>query len=212
MKATSDLEHWVVFFQSVDQPLTNYRPAGNLLRVLAVDGGLRWAREWGYEVDMYLGDRDSYSGDLPQDHQVYPREKDYLDGEAALEFLLEREVLRIDLINFFQGRWDMSFTHLLALSRFRNLANRVHIHTEKSEMLFRDSEIEIRGKPGQKFSLIPLEPMHGVTLKGAGYELEKQDVWPGHGLTISNEFDQESISLKFKGNPLYLFEIYGLEF
>ncbi len=212
MKASSDLEHWVVFFQSVAPPLTKYRPSSPHMRVLAVDGGLRWAREWGYEVDMYLGDGDSYNGDLPVDHQVFPREKDYLDGEAALQFLLEHEVSRIDLINFFQGRWDMSFTHFQALSRFRNLANRVHIYTDHSEILFRDSKIEIYGKPGQKFSLVPLEPMNGVTLKGARYELDCQDVRPGRGLTISNEYATESISLKFKDNPLYLLEIYGLEF
>lgn len=205
----SDLEHWLVFFNGESLPLASPPNLADNFRVLAVDGGLSSVQGLGLQADVFIGDGDSCSAsELPENSLILAQEKDVLDGEVALEFLQSKNPLKVDLYNFLQGRWDMSICHIQSLLRFMKLANRTHIHTPRSEIIYRNSPFKGPTKNGQLFSIIPLKPMEAVTIRGAKYEISQKDLKPGSGLGLSNQTTSTELSIDFAGHTPYLVEFH----
>ena len=63
--------------------------------VLSADGALSWAKGK-IDIDITAGDFDSL-GYVPQGSVVYPSEKNFTDGEIALDMLLERGCREIEI-------------------------------------------------------------------------------------------------------------------
>lgn len=209
IKMDSDLEHWLVFFNGEFLALPLPTQCSSQFRVLAVDGGLSCMEKYGLNADVFVGDMDSSRSDqIPEEALILPKEKDFLDGEAALHFLEGMNPRRVDIYNFLQGRWDMSICHIQSLPRFTSLANRTHIHTESSEIIYCDLPLNKTAERGQSFSLIPLEPMKSVTIRGTRYDISEKDLRPGFGFSLSNEVAGEEVSIEFEGRTPYLLEFH----
>ncbi len=205
-----DLEHWSVFFSPACFPKHLPRVQNKESKILAVDGGLEVVRALSFEPDAFVGDLDSSRGaPTGKNIQILPQKKDFLDGEAAIEFVKSRPLEKLDFYYFFQGRWDMSLTHLFMLFNLRELANILCLHTEESQIFFRDSGTTLHGRSTQRFSIIPLESMQGVSILGAEFTLNQGTLEPGTGWSLSNRFKNGPVELKLSKRSLYLIEVFS---
>lgn len=202
-------EFWAVFFA----PATarNLRlPDLNGYRLMAVDGGIKTLLANKLYPHVFLGDRDSFTDDFSPDfpeteYHIFPVQKDFLDGEAAIEHLRNQPFAKVLFFSFFQGRWDMSLTHFLMLYKMREFAGRSFFIVDDGLIFLAAGSCRFHARKGQKFSLLPLEKMTKVSISGALYCLQDKNLEPGTGFTLSNCFTEEVVQVRMYDEALYLF-------
>ena len=156
---------------------------GNLL--IAADGGYGFLKDIGIEPDYLIGDLDSYSGETGTVKVIgFPSEKDESDLELAIEHAIGLGADRVAVLGATGGRLD----HFMAAAFL--------IFAYDAEILIADegNEISRLGKgtvlsddSSIYFSVIPLEKLDCLTIRGARYELNCAEVEPFRSQTISNE-------------------------
>lgn len=111
------------------------------------DGALRWA-EGRAHIDVKAGDFDSL-GYIPPGAEVYPAEKNFTDGEIALDILLSRGCREIEIYGCGGGRDDHFFGNLqLAYAAFLRGAKAV-LHTNYTDIYCASGRIEWKGLRGK---------------------------------------------------------------
>lgn len=148
-------------------------------RVIAVDGGLNHLKEVGAKADTILGDFDSYQGVLPGDAQVFPREKNFSDMQAALALIEEEEAV---ILGATGGRLD----HFLSVLALINKRENIQLVDKQNRIFYRQGEFTLKKEEGY-FSLFPLQPT-SITIEGAKYNLKMMPVSSNNSLLLSNQW------------------------
>jgi thiamine pyrophosphokinase len=170
--------------------------------VIAADGGLKQAYQWGLTPDYLLGDFDSLDLgreqiDLPADRIIrFPVEKDQTDLELAVDFALARGVDEIILT----GAWGGSISHSLGnLELLYLLAQKqiqAEIITNSARIYTVKGELKLELPTDSRISLVPLsETAAGVTTKGLYYPLRDAVVAKGSTWTIGNKTVEKCIQI-----------------
>ncbi|MCJ8346066.1 thiamine diphosphokinase [bacterium] len=208
-----NLEHYIVFFQRENKDPLQISLPSDFNKVIAVDGGLNDVLALGLKADLFVGDCDSVNHDLHsmENVTIYAQEKDFLDGEGALEYLKTKQFDKLTFVSFFQGRWDMSFTHFLSLIHYKEFANKLEILCQNSKMFYFTESFRLSGIPGQKFSIIPLDKITQLSIDGAKYNLQEQDISLGRGFCLSNHFENETIFVQWSDQGPLLLELFDFE-
>ena len=191
--------------------LLNGEPYNNSIRkekgdiVVCCDGAYRWA-ERKVEIDVTLGDFDSLNY-VPENSIVYPAEKNYTDGELALNYLTGKT----DKILIYGGgglREDhfIGNLSLLYLALNRNIDCRMITNT--AEIYAFNKRINDSGFKGQIISVVPFSDIvHIYESKGLKYPLNELTLekWSTRG--ISNEISESSFSLDIRAGTAIIFKI-----
>ncbi|NLF79979.1 MAG: thiamine diphosphokinase [Clostridia bacterium] len=157
---------------------------------LAADGGALHLAKLGLAPDLIIGDNDSAPPQLlPQvPRQVYPRAKDFSDGEAAYDFALCRGQGRIAVFAALGGRMDHCLANLFLPLRRPEQAERFVLYGADCRAIYSQGRACIEGQPGDRISVLPLTPqLRGLTLDGLVYPLSEFDLIAGSSLAICNE-------------------------
>lgn len=162
-------------------------------RAIAADGGMRHAQALGLLPEIWVGDFDSTPADLSETHAATPRmpfpaEKDFTDGELAIEQAIERGATRLVLIGSFGGeRTDHALSHLMQAVTLaeRGLDVVLTSGTEEAVPLLPGSR-ELDLPAGSLFSVVAFTALEGLSLSGAKYPLDNADIAFGASRTISN--------------------------
>ncbi len=125
--------------------------------IISCDGALNYLKAINKTPNIILGDFDSL-GYIPENALKYPAEKDFTDGELALEYCIEHNFSQVVFICGGGKREDHFLGNLSLMIKADN-------HGIKSIMETRYSTIYIASKPiafnnlkvGVTFSVIPLE-------------------------------------------------------
>lgn len=133
-----------------------------------------------------------------------PRSKDYTDGEMAIELVHHFRPQRIEFFHFFQGRWDMTFLNFQLLWTHSWMANHLKIHAGVEVIYFLQGSTDLRFRKAGRFSILPLERLKLVFLKGSLYPLDGLDLHPGSGFSLSNQCTGQDLSIKMDNQGLYL--------
>lgn len=177
--------------------------------VIAADGGLHSARAAGFSPTVYVGDGDSGGAPEAGLHAItLPPEKDLTDLQAAYAYAKAQGVTELILTGCTGGRLDH---HLSAMSLLERAAGeRVHaiLLDPENRVEFLSPGTHVKADHGyQYFSLIPVShALHGVTIRGAKYPLTDHDVFRGDSLTVSNEFQEETVTVSFTEGCCYFIE------
>ncbi len=174
-------------------------------RVIAVDSGFVHARDWGWQVDLLIGDLDSLPGgrqSVPDGLPTItaPVAKNETDLELALAEALSVGARAVLICGAFGGRPDHMLANVLLLAR-ADLAERdvVIVDGGTSLRLLRGgARLDLAGRPGDLLSLLPLGgPAEGVTTEALRYPLHGETLALGQARGMSNVFlaDKVSISL-----------------
>ena len=161
--------------------------------VIAADSGLAHAGPLGLRPDLLVGDLDSVSAAVRSRYPglptiEYPRDKDALDVELALNEARARGAERIALIGGLRGRLDQALANLLIVQGRHALGGQLSIDDGVSAVLpLREGEQrQLNLASGTPFSLLPLDASAEVTLTGADYRLDKALLERSLGRGVSN--------------------------
>lgn len=162
-------------------------------RAIAADGGMAHATALGMTPELWVGDFDSTSAELTEKHAQtqrlpFPAEKNFTDGELAIEQAIERGAKRLVLVGAFGGeRTDHAVSHLLQAVTLaeRGLDVVLTSGVEEAVPLLPGSR-NIDLPAGSLFSVIAFTALTGLSLAGVKYPLDKADIAFGASRTISN--------------------------
>jgi len=163
------------------------------VRAIAADGGMAHANALGIAPELWVGDFDSTPPELTQRHAATPRlpfpaEKNFTDGELAIEQAIERGAKRLVLVGAFGGgRSDHALLHLLQAVTLaeRGLDVVLTSGVEEAVVLLPGSR-ELDLPAGSLFSVMAFTALAGLSLSGAKYPLDEADIAFGASRTISN--------------------------
>ncbi len=163
---------------------------------VAVDGGLNAFHSLKLVPDIVLGDMDSCDLDSYQWYALqskkqlfFPCDKDYLDMEAAIDFVRDLGFYEVCLFGVLGGRMDQTFSCLPFLIRGMTFGLRMTIISENCRMgVFKGpSENFLRTNPGSRWSFLAISKVvEGFTLKGFKYNLEKGRLLRMQTIALSN--------------------------
>ena len=176
--------------------------------VVCADSGLNTAYRLGMPVHYFMGDFDSVSPEILEAYREgkvegseqcewvrYPKEKDYVDTQLVLEWILEKGADEITFLGATGGRLD----HFLANINILMLALKqkvpAYIVDSRNRIRLTDSALSIERQDmyGKYLSLLPLtSTVTGVTLRGLKYLIEDYTLEVGITRAISNEMDETS--------------------
>ena len=167
--------------------------------VLCCDGAYDWAKGR-VHIDVNLGDYDSlsYVPDPPP-AQVYPSEKNFTDGELALQRAMAAGA---DVIEFYGGgggREDhfLGNLHLLYAACRRGV--RAVMVTNYARIFAAEGSVELCGLQGKTVSIVPFGgPAHILECGGLYYPLPDTFVY-GSTRGISNVITAERAYFKTEG-------------
>lgn len=163
------------------------------VRVIAADGGIRHAAPLGLMPELWVGDFDSSDDIDPADWQDVPRkqfptDKDFTDGEIAIEQAIARGADRIILLGALEGeRSDHAGLHLLkALVLAEKGIATVLSSGEEEAVPLVAGRSELMLPTGALFSILPYTDLEGLTVDGARYPLKDASIVMGSSRTLSN--------------------------
>ncbi len=171
--------------------------------IIACDKGLEYALKENVVPDLFVGDCDSVSIQIPfaVNKIILPREKDETDTLYAIKYALNEGYKDFVLYCALGNRLDHTLSNLQCCACILSQGGSVRIVSESCEVYFVDSSKEkIIALPeeneNKKYALSVLSYTNcckGVSIKGAKYELNKALLTNDFPLGISNEFKNEEV-------------------
>ena len=143
--------------------------------VVCCDGAYDWAKDK-VKINKNVGDFDSLSYvPVPPPTKIYPKEKNFTDGEIAMDALFDKGVEEIEIYGGGGGREDhfLGNLHLLYLAHSRCV--NAKMITENSVIFAGSGRITLRGAKGATFSLLPFGgSVHIMGSTGCKYAYPKK--------------------------------------
>ncbi len=190
--------------------ITNYRKLEKYFKgeymLVCVDGGLRHAKKFNIKPDVILGDLDSCKNDLLKEYEdvekiVFSKDKDYTDGDLAIQYLVSKKV---DEIYFFGGtgsRLDHTLCNIYMIIKAIQANIPTYIVDEKNKCTLVLDHLVVDKEDYENISLIPISLTDGVEIeytKGLKYELKEEELFFSHSRGISNKFLKDNAQIKIK--------------
>ena len=195
---------------SVNADMITEHPKGDDI-VLCADSGYENAKKLGERADIFVGDMDSYTGELDEKLQVVrlKPEKDVTDTQAAFELAVEKGADDIIIIGGLSGRLDHTMANLSVLEDAN--ARRIHclITDGNNRVRFIRDDSTLLGRSQFKyFGLIAAdETVKGVEIKGAKYCVERAKLSRRTGgFSVSNEIDGNCAFIAVKKGGVFIIE------
>src|SRR3989344_9682654 len=110
--------------------------------IVAVDGGANKLLKTKFHPDIIIGDMDSINSAARHSFKnvkmlSYPREKDKVDLELALDYCIERKFSEILILGAIGGRVDMTLTNVFLLDKIPSGVNAMLMHQNQEEFVIR---------------------------------------------------------------------------
>jgi len=182
--------------------------------IIAADGGAHHCQELGIVPDTLIGDMDSVRSDLITELKslgtqiiVYPRDKDQIDLELALNYAVEQGAQEVLFFGLLGGRLDLSLANLMLLARddWQNMSLVVSDGPDRAHIMREHDSIALSGNPGDIVSLIPLtDHVSDVSTHGLRWPLLKATLALGNTISVSNEMLEHSANIEIGSGKLLL--------
>ena len=186
-------------------------------KVIAVDGGLRAARDLGVEPDVVVGDFDTAEPELISEYrrrehivwEVHQPEKDDTDTELAIKRAMAMGCTQTVILGATGGRLDHMLGNIHLLYPCLQTGMEAVILDPQNKLYLIDGEHHFQKKElwVKYVSFLPLtEVVKGITLKVFKYPLIDRDIEIGTSLCISNEVVEDEAVITFREGALIVVE------
>ncbi len=163
--------------------------------IICADGGLRHLESLKIKADLAIGDFDSSKVRDDIECITYPRDKDFTDGEIALDYAMDKGYDEIVMIGMTSSRLDHTLTNILLTARDSN----IYIIDDKNEIYSLSRKLILEGKKGKTLSIIPIfGNLTGVTLKGLKYGVTNDILFFGSSRGNSNVIIDDKCEIAVK--------------
>ncbi|MFI3163136.1 MAG: thiamine diphosphokinase [Bacillota bacterium] len=155
--------------------------------VVACDGGYKNAIDAGITPNVLVGDMDSLVK-TPDGVKIfkYPSEKDFTDGEAGLEYLVENGCDEIFIYFGLGKRLSHTISNLQMASKYAGQANITFFGMQEKVML-KSGTFSLNEKIGSTISIAPISgQVHIISSKGLKYPLESLTLQTNSARGVSN--------------------------
>lgn len=157
-----------------------------------------------------LGDFDSASLDTISNLEElgaikiqFKKEKDFTDTESAVSLAIEQGSTEIIILGGTGTRYDHVLGNIGLIVKGLRLGVKIEIIDENNRIFMIDKDTKLYGEPGQIISFQAYsEKVEDLNIIGAKYQLKNYDLHLGDSLTVSNEFLDNPIDVKFKNGIL----------
>ena len=185
--------------------------------VIGVDKGLEFLYKHEIKPDYIVGDFDSVSRELVdyyrEELNVPIREfnpvKDASDTEIALRLCLGLNRKSIWILGGTGNRIDHLWANVQCLQIALDAGADARIMDSHNQIRLIDKDITLKKSEafGPYFSLFPLEmPVDELSIKGAKYPLQNHFLKPSDSLCVSNEFEEDEVTISFVYGKVILME------
>ena len=168
--------------------------------IIGVDNGTAHLFDRSLIPSKVLGDFDSITPDLLEkvenmnvDFISYEPNKDKTDFELSLDSINEPEEKNIFIIGGEEGEIDHLFSIFSLVINYEFATNVTWLYMDKT-IVFRN-DVSIFLDKEVKFSIVPLTNLKSLTISGAKWNVDKEDVEAGSSKTLRNESADNQISI-----------------
>ena len=183
----------------------------NYDKIIAVDGASDKLFKLGITPDVMVGDFDSINNDTLLYYGKNPNiifirlnsEKDFSDTHCAINFAIDNNFQKADLIGVFGGRWDHSFANVGMLYYAYSKGLQLRVLSEDNElMLIGEGEYIFNKRENYYWSFFPIFEDIKISISGMKYLLKEKYVKQGDSLGLSNEYVEDARVTIHKGTAL----------
>lgn len=168
--------------------------------IVACDGGYKYCSEKGICVDAVIGDFDSLKF-VPENALIFPKEKDFTDGEAVIDFAVKQGgIEEIEFYNFGGKRDDHFLGNLAVLVKGYKSGFIVRAFTNYSVIFYTEDEIRLNNVKGKTVSIVPFcENANILVNEGLKYNAVGKTLSVSSTLGISNVAIADDVFIKVDG-------------
>ena len=187
--------------------------------IIAVDSGLLLAQKLGLPVNLIVGDfdsvpaktLDSYKNNPNKEYRIekYNPQKDYTDTQIAIEKAVERSPKEIVILGGTGTRFDHSISNIQNLLLPLEEGIKAFIIDEHNKIYLTNKDTKINKKDlfGPYISLLPLtKVVEKISLIGFKYTLDKDNIYIGNSIGVSNEMIEEEGKILLESGILIIIE------
>ncbi len=168
--------------------------------IIGVDNGTAHLFDRSLIPSKVLGDLDSITPVLLEkvenlniDLNRYEPDKDKTDFELSLDIISEPKEKNIYIIGGEEGEIDHLFSIFSLIINYEFSTNVTWLYMDKT-IVFRN-DISIFLNKGTKFSIVPLTSLKSLTIVGAKWNVDREDVEAGSSKTLRNESADNQIKI-----------------
>lgn len=163
--------------------------------IICADGGLKHLDMLEIKANIAMGDFDSAEVNDSIQSVIYPTDKDFTDGEIALDYALKKNFSQILMIGMTGTRLDHTLTNIMMLSK----DSKICLIDDKNEIYAVRDNLVLHCKKGKTLSIIPVyKNLTGVSTKGLKYTLNDDTVMFGTSLANSNVIVEDECSISVR--------------
>ncbi|MGV8980251.1 thiamine diphosphokinase [Clostridium sp.] len=180
--------------------------------LIAADSGANCLYDYNIKPDLLLGDFDSIDIEVLDYFKkcnctidIYPTEKDFTDTQIAVEKALCMKPNEILFLGCTGSRVDHLLGNIGMLKICLENGVNAFIKDENNSIRLTNASTLLKGTVGQIFSVQSYgNEIIGLTIEGAKYPLNNYNLKIGESITISNQFVDSEVKLKFKFGMLLI--------
>lgn len=183
--------------------------------VMVLDGAIFRVLELGIKVDVVLGDFDrAFNPEVLLENQsieiVHAPDQNKTDLEKGIEWLINKGHKAINIVWATGKRADHTFTNIVNLVKFKNLATLV-MYDDYSKVFCLNQHYTKWYKKNTPISLIPIGKVNGITTSGLLYNIVNYSMETGVNTGSSNEVAEDGfVTITHTGGNLLLMECIDL--
>ena len=168
--------------------------------IIGVDNGTAHLFDRSLIPSKVLGDLDSITPILLKkvenmniDLISYEPNKDKTDFELSLDSINEPEDKNIFIIGGEEGEIDHLFSIFSLIINYEFATNVTWLYMDKT-IIFRNN-VSIFMNEGTKFSIVPITSLESLTISGAKWNLNEENIEAGSSKTLRNESAENQIMI-----------------
>ena len=172
----------------------------NFEEIIAVDSGIEHLLNLSLNPNTLIGDLDSISKKSLDEVKkngvkilAFNSNKDQTDFELALNYLEEAEKSKVYIIGGESGEIDHLISIFLLIPSKSFFENIIWLYGDK-RIIFRQ-KLELNIKKLTKFSIIPLSDLTNLSIDGAEWNLDNENIQFGETLTLRNITNEEQLNI-----------------
>lgn len=178
--------------------------------IACTDGAFHYLKRLGFpldRLDFISGDFDSHEGsdeNVYQEKFILTLDQDKTDFHKALELILEREFLTIDVLGGSGGEQDHFLGNLTVAYTFKDQLN-IKFYDAFSEYYFVPKNFRLKGVKNRMISLYPFPSVQHITTKGLNWPLTHESLSITSRIGTRNFAVEEELSIEYESGDLLLF-------